>query len=122
MRGCELADLQFPRDVDLATGILRLHETKNGRPHEVFLHPWARPLLWSWLEHRGRSPGPLLRPLTGELRSLSAERVRASLQVLLPEPDGERTFVVSSTVANALYGTRSDLVVPHGLFLMRVGA
>ncbi len=76
----ELTRIQL-EDWDRDAGTIVLHETKNGTPHIVYLHPDAVPYLERWVTHRGEAPGALFCPLTGtDLRSLTMETVRYMLK------------------------------------------
>jgi integrase len=58
LRGIEVSTLDLS-DWDRSTGWLTIRDTKNGRPHQVPVHPGAADFLESWLQLRGDNPGPL---------------------------------------------------------------
>ncbi|WP_147463404.1 tyrosine-type recombinase/integrase [Cellulomonas triticagri] len=76
IRGCELVRTKIA-DFDPAQHSLLLRETKNGRPHVIFLHPQAEEYLQLWLAHRGPQPGALFSALNRhDLTPLNVSTVR----------------------------------------------
>lgn len=64
MRSSEVVALNLA-DWDRAHGTLLLRNTKNGRPHTVFVHPATNVYLTRWLGTRGITPGALFTAVVG---------------------------------------------------------
>lgn len=72
----ELTRIQL-EDWDRDADTIILHETKNGSPHLVYLHPDAVPYLERWLTHRGDAPGALFCSILGtRTRDMTPQGIR----------------------------------------------
>jgi integrase len=79
IRISELCRLQLD-DWDRQHHALSLRETKNGRPHVVYLHPDAADYLERWHRLRGDQPGALFCRVTGtDMSSLTTCAVKMML-------------------------------------------
>lgn len=79
MRISELAAITLA-DWDREAHTITLRDTKNGKPHTIWLHPEVPAYLDHWMRFRGEAAGVLFCPLTGaDKRPLHAVTIRYML-------------------------------------------